>query len=116
VGLLDQSPALLGLGAELLQRDPEIHGQRHQPGLGPIVQVALDAAELSRLRVGGRGPAHRELGDPADQAGPAVRADQDPSRGQLEGGETADDPGTYAKAEQPQDDDDGPAWAGGRGI
>ena len=45
------------------------HAQRDQPGLGAVVQVALDAAQLGGLRVDRVGPGDGQLGDPQAQLG-----------------------------------------------
>ena len=46
VGVGDHRPARLGVVVELLAGRAEVGGQRDQPLLGAVVEVALDAASL----------------------------------------------------------------------
>ena len=47
----------------------QLHGQRHQPLLGAIVQVTLDPLALRLGRVHDPFPAALQLGDPGGQVG-----------------------------------------------
>ncbi|CAO0826603.1 hypothetical protein SMICM17S_10507 [Streptomyces microflavus] len=58
VGLVDHPRGGLGVVRELLLRQTEVHGEGDEAGLGPVVQVAFDAAQ-----VGGGGVHHHALVD-----------------------------------------------------
>ena len=64
------------LVGQLLLGHAQAHGQRHQLGLGPVVQVALDPPQGRRGRVDRLGPCLLERADPdrhgiGRRAGPA---------------------------------------------
>ena len=58
-GLADQPAGRLRVAVEQLVGHAEAHRQRDQPGLGAVVQVALDAAQLGGRVVDGLGAASR---------------------------------------------------------
>ena len=59
-----------GVTGELLLGHPEAHPERDEPRLRPVVEVALDAAELGVLRVHGAGPRLLERQDARRVVGP----------------------------------------------
>src|SRR5205814_792233 len=70
VGFLHEGPGGGGIPVELLLGHPEVHGQGHQPLLGAVVEVALDAAPLRLDDVEELLPAGPQLVDPGGQGGP----------------------------------------------
>ena len=58
----------LGVAGEHLLGHAEVHAERHEPGLGAVVQVALDAAQLGGRVVDRLCPRLRHLCDPALEA------------------------------------------------
>ncbi len=56
--------AASGIGVEQRVRHPEAHRQRDEPGLGAVVEVALEAAELGRRVVQGVRAGLGQHGDP----------------------------------------------------
>ena len=63
-GLGDQLARGLGVAVEHLVGHAERHAERDQPGLRPVVQVALDAAQLGGGVVDGLGAGHGQVDDP----------------------------------------------------
>ena len=61
--------------AELLPGHPQVHGQRDQPDLGAVVQVALDLAQQRGRVVHGQRPGLLQVADPLGQP---ARAEQPP--------------------------------------
>jgi hypothetical protein len=55
-----------------LLRQPEVHRHRHHPGLGAVMQVALDAPQLRRLHVDHPAPGPGEHIHPVDERALAV--------------------------------------------
>ena len=64
-GLAQQPAGGLGVGADQLLGQAEAHAERDEPGLGAVVQVALDPADLGGAVVEGLGAGGRHLLDPA---------------------------------------------------
>ena len=74
--------------------------ERDQAGLGAVVQVALDAAQLGRLRVDRVGPGHGQLGDAQPQLGGLGGREEEP-------GEAGVDPAQPRRRPQAGGQDDG---------
>ncbi len=66
-----------GVLGELLLGEAEVHGEGDEPGLGAVVQVAFDAAQVGGGRVDHHPPVRLQLGDPPLQL---VRRRQQPAR------------------------------------
>ncbi|CAM5720287.1 hypothetical protein SCALM49S_02257 [Streptomyces californicus] len=64
VGLVDHAGRGLGVVGELLLRQAEPHGEGDQAGLGAVVQVAFDAAQVGGGGVHHHTPVQLPLGDP----------------------------------------------------
>ena len=83
-GLGDQGQRRLRAGRQHAFDRTQVHAQRDQAGLGPVVQVSLDPAQLGRGGVDGVAAGLGQLLDPAGQLGigpgvqqgPRVRADR----------------------------------------
>ena len=74
--------AAAGSRSTSLLGQAEAHAQRDQPGLGAVVQVAFDPAQLGRLGVDGVGPGDGQLRDPQRQlGGPGGREEEPGERG-----------------------------------
>ena len=62
VGVGHERLGLLGVGVEALAGPAEVHGERDEPLLGAVVQVALDAAALGLGAVDGGAPGSPRAG------------------------------------------------------
>ncbi len=90
----EQLAGALGVLGQLLLGHAQAHAERDQPGLGAVVEVALDPAQLAVLDVHGAGAGRLEGLDPLGHLGlpgePSMTAsglrpehDRDPSIGQI---------------------------------
>ena len=86
-GLGDQLPHLLRVGADVLLGHAEAHPERDEPRLGPVVQVALDPAELALLRVDRARTARLQGFDPVLAPREHDRGGDDAGERQAEGRE-----------------------------
>jgi len=78
-------PCGVGLARKLCLQQSQRNRQRHQPPLGPVVEIALDPSALGVDRVLDTTPARAQLLEPRAQLGPQalVLGRQLASRGRL---------------------------------
>ena len=88
VRLADELLRALGIGVELLLRPPEIHRERDEPLLHPVVQVALDLPPVLFRQVDGRATRGGELAHALGHVASEHRAHERP----VHRRDPADDP------------------------
>ena len=115
-GLGDGTTRRHRIGLEELLGHAQAHRDGDQPGLRPVVQVALQPAQLGRRVVHGRGPALGERRHPALQRlGVAVAeerpVDHRPGPQDRVGPEPPEEPGDHAQQQHHHDERHRPADA-----
>jgi hypothetical protein len=86
---------------------PELHRQGHQPGLGAVVEVALDPAQLVGLHVERAAPGAGELVDPLGQlvvVGPQGQDDRVEAKEHGEAEDRDPRPQLVAAGHRPRDE------------
>jgi hypothetical protein len=87
---------------ELLLRHAQPHGERHQLGLGTVVQVSLDPAQRRCRRVDGRRPC---LFQRTHAGGDGVGPEQGPDEQAVDVDEAAHDPRCGEQEDEARDHD-----------
>ena len=108
VGVADQLDRLGRVVASLqpLPGQPEVHGEGHEPLLGAVVEVPLDATALRFRRVHRGLPALGQLLDPLLQLHRPARPQQGPDERPVDGRQPPHHMGGDEQDDQPGDADD----------